>query len=131
MSEGKLGSRSPFPPNLYHWYHALALYSARRYEDSIGVLKEARALDRWAHALLAACYAQTDRLSEARSEAQAFVRERCRELNESGEALPANALELVRARADRYRNSNDREHFLDGLRKAGLGRALRAPIGRG
>ena len=122
---------NPFPPNLYHWYHALALYSAHRYEDSISVLKEARPLDRWAHALLAACYAQTDRLSEAGSEAQAFVRERSRELSENGEALPTNALELVRARADRYRNPNDREHFLDGLRKAGLGRAVRAPIGRG
>jgi tetratricopeptide (TPR) repeat protein len=122
---------NPFPPNLYHWYHALALYSARRYEDSIGVLKEGRALDRWAHALLAACYAQIDRPSEAHSEAQAFVRERCRELSENGEALPVHTLDLVRARADRYRNPNDREHFLDGLRKAGLGRALRAPLGRG
>jgi Tfp pilus assembly protein PilF len=119
---------NPFPPNLYHWYHALAFYSARRYEDAIKVLKEARALDRWAHALLAACYAQTDRLSEARSQAQAFVRERCRELSQNGEAVPENPLELVRARADRYRNSDDREHFLDGLRKAGLGRALRAEV---
>src|ERR1051326_890814 len=116
------------PPNLYHWYHALALYSAHRYGDSIGVLREARAPDRWAHALLAACYAQIDRLSEARSEAQAFVRERCRELSEIGEAWPANTLELVRTRADRYRNPDDREHFLDGLRKAGLGGVLRAPI---
>src|SRR5262249_10839534 len=119
----------PFPPNLYHWYHALALYSARRYDDSIRVIEEARPPDRWAHALLAACYAQIGRLSEARSEAQAFVRERSRELSENGDALPANTLGLARARADRYRNPDDREHFLDGLRKAGLGGALPGSTG--
>ena len=96
---------NPFPPNLYHWYHALALYSGKEYEQAAKALMEMRALDRWAHALLAACYAQMDRLSEARSEAEAFVRERNRELNENDEALPANTLDLVRARADRYRES--------------------------
>jgi TolB-like protein/Tfp pilus assembly protein PilF len=111
---------NPFPPNLYHWYHALALYSGKEYEQAAKALMEMRALDRWAHALLAACYAQMDRLSEARSEAEAFVRERNRELNENDETLPANTLDLVRARADRYRSPVDREHFLDGLRKAGL-----------
>ena len=33
---------------------------------------------------------------------------------------PANNLDLARVRADRYRNPRDRDHFLDGLRKAGL-----------
>lgn len=67
---------NPFPPNIYHWYHALALYSAREYEQAIKVLREARSSDRWSHALLAACYAQTDRLTEASFEARAFIRER-------------------------------------------------------
>lgn len=111
---------NPFPPNLYHWYHALALYSGREYEQAVKALMEARSLDRWSHGLLAACYAQMGRLGEARSEAGAFVRERSRELNENGDALPANTLDLARARAGRYRDPADREHFLDGLRKAGL-----------
>ena len=111
---------NPLPPNLYHWYHALALYSGHEYEQAVKAIMEIRALDRWAHALLAACYAQMGRLSEARSEAEAFVRERNRELNENDETLPANTLDLALARADRYRNPVDREHFLDGLRKAGL-----------
>src|SRR6185437_12288681 len=105
---------------LYHWYHALALYSGREYEQAVKALMEARSLDRWSHGLLAACYAQMGRLGEARSEAGAFVRERSRELNENGDALPANTLDLARARAGRYRDPADREHFLDGLRKAGL-----------
>ncbi|WP_334516668.1 winged helix-turn-helix domain-containing tetratricopeptide repeat protein [Bradyrhizobium sp. AZCC 1693] len=111
---------NPFPPNLYHWYHALALFSGREYERAVKTLMEARALDRWSHALLAACFAQMDRLGEARSEAEAFVSERCRELNANGKAAPAKTLDLARARAERYRDPTDREHFLDGLRKAGL-----------
>jgi TolB-like protein len=111
---------NPFPPNIYHWYHALALYSAREYEQAIHVLREARSSDRWSHALLAACYAQTDRLTEANFEARAFIRERCLELSENGEAPPRNTLDLARTRANRYRDPVDRDHFLDGLRKAGL-----------
>lgn len=111
---------NPFPPNLYHWYHALALYSGHEYEQAVKALMEARSLDRWSHGLLAACYAQMGRLGEARSEAEAFVRERYREMNANGAVPPTNTLDLVRARAERYRNPVDREHFLDGLRKAGL-----------
>jgi TolB-like protein len=115
---------NPFPPNIYHWYHALALYSAHEYEQAIKVLREARSSDRWSHALLAACYAQTNRLSEASFELRAFVRERGQELSEHGGALPVNTLELARMRAARYRDPSDREHFLDGLRKAGLNGGL-------
>ncbi|WP_245329118.1 winged helix-turn-helix domain-containing tetratricopeptide repeat protein [Bradyrhizobium centrolobii] len=111
---------NPFPPNLYHWYHALALYSGHEYGLAVKALMEARSLDRWSHGLLAACYAQMGRLGEARVEAEAFVRERSRELNENGDALPANTLDLAQARAGRYRDPADREHFLDGLRRAGL-----------
>jgi TolB-like protein len=111
---------NPFPPNLYHWYHALALYSGHEYEQAVRALMEARSLDRWSHGLLAACYAQMGRLGEARSEAEVFVREHCREMNANGEVPPASTLDLARARAERYKNPVDREHFLDGLRKAGL-----------
>ncbi|MCZ0738099.1 winged helix-turn-helix domain-containing tetratricopeptide repeat protein [Phreatobacter sp. AB_2022a] len=115
---------NPFPPNIYHWYHALALYSAREYDEAINVLKEARSSDRWSHALLAACYAQTGRANEAGIEARTFIRERCLELSENGEAQPSNTLDLVRKRANRYRDPLDRDHFLDGLRKAGLSDGL-------
>jgi TolB-like protein/Tfp pilus assembly protein PilF len=111
---------NPFPPNLYNWYHALALYSGQEYEQAVKAVIEARSLDRWSHGLLAACYAQMGRLGEARSEAEAFVRERYRELNATGAIPPANTLDLVRVRAERYRNPVDRDHLLDGLRKAGL-----------
>jgi hypothetical protein len=35
--------------------------------------------------------------------------------------VPADPLDLARVRAERYRDPRDRKHFLDGLRKAGLG----------
>ena len=110
---------NPFPRSLCLWYHALALYSGREYEQAVKALKEMRSLDRWSRGLLAACYAQTGRLDEARSELDAFIGERERELNERG-APPWTRLDLARSRADRYRNALDHEHFLDGLRKAGL-----------
>lgn len=111
---------NPFPPNLYHWYHALALYSGHEYEQAIKALLEARAFDRWSYGLLAACHAQIGRLDRARSEAETFVSERRRELAANGQAAPPNTLDLAQVRAERYRNLADREHFLDGLRKAGL-----------
>jgi predicted Zn-dependent protease len=111
---------NPFPPNLYHWYHALALYSGREYEQAVKALREVRVLDRWSHGLLAACHAQMGQLGDARSEVEKFVSERCRELTANGQTAPASTLDLARSRAERYRDRADREHFLDGLRKAGL-----------
>jgi TolB-like protein/Flp pilus assembly protein TadD len=114
---------NPFSPNLYHWYHALALYSGRRYRDAIEALKQAHPLHGWSHGLIAACYARIGMRDEARTELNRFVEERHRELRESGEPIPADPLDLARVRAERYRESRDRKHFLDGLRKAGLGEA--------
>jgi TolB-like protein/Tfp pilus assembly protein PilF len=112
---------NPFPPNLYHWYHALALYSGRRYREAIATLKEARAFHCWSRGLLAGCYAQLGLHKEARSALNTFVRQRHLELRQNGEPIPANDLKLARIRADRYRRAGDRKHFIDGLRKAGLG----------
>jgi TolB-like protein/Tfp pilus assembly protein PilF len=112
---------NPFPPNLYHWYHALALYAGRRHRDAIEALKQTRSLHCWAHGLLAACHAQIGMREEARSELNRFIRERHLELRQNGEPIPINDLDLAQIRADRYRRAPDRKHFLEGLRKAGLG----------
>lgn len=111
---------NPFPPNLYHWYHALALYSGRRYREAIAALKQVRTFHCWSHGLLAACYARLGMHKEARSALNAFVKQRHLELRQNGDPAPANALELARVRSDRYRRAGDRKHFIDGLRKAGL-----------
>jgi TolB-like protein/Tfp pilus assembly protein PilF len=112
---------NPFPPNLYHWYHALALYAGRRHRDAIEALKQARSLHCWSHGLLAACYAQIGLRDEAKSAIGRFVRERYLELRQNGIPVPLDDLDLARTRADRYRKPGDRRHFIDGLSKAGLG----------
>jgi len=112
---------NPFPPNLYHWYHALALYSGRQYQAAIEALQGARSLHCWSYGLRAACHARIGRLDAARSDLNRFVRERHRELRENGEPVPIDDLDLAGTRAERYRHAADRRHFLDGLRKAGLG----------
>ena len=112
---------NPFPPRWYHWYQALACYSARDYDQAVGAIKQIRPLDRWFHAYLAACYAQMDRMEEARAEIAVFVKARQRELLEArSEPLRAQTLDLALERASRYRNKADRDHLLDGLRRAGL-----------
>jgi TolB-like protein/Flp pilus assembly protein TadD len=112
---------NPFSPNQYHWYHALALYSGGQYHDAIEALREARSLHCWSHGLLAACYAQIGMRDEARLELSRFVTQRMLELRQNGEPVPVNDLDLARSRAEKYRKAGDRTHFLEGLRKAGLG----------
>jgi TolB-like protein len=111
---------NPFPPEWYHWYRALAYFSGRSYEEAIHAFKEIRSLDRWGHAYIAACHAHLKELEEARTEVSIFVDARRRELLERGEAFPSQTLELARVRANRYRIQADRDHLLEGLRKAGL-----------
>ena len=111
---------NPFPPSWYHWYRALMEYSSRQYDEAARSINRIRPPDRWHRALLAACYAQLDRTDEARTEITAFVEVRRRELEERGEPMPADTIELASFRANRYRQQGDRDHFLDGLRRAGL-----------
>jgi adenylate cyclase len=110
----------PFHPEWYDWWRALALYSARRYDEAIQAIKGLQDLDRWHHAYLAACYGQLGRLEEARATAELFIEIRTRELQERGLKAPANSLALAQERAARYRVEADRDHLLEGLRLAGL-----------
>jgi adenylate cyclase len=111
---------NPFPPPNYHWYHGLALYSAREYGQAILAVKQIRVLDRWHHGLLAMCYSQMGRMDEAGAEIAQFMEAPERNEILAGDPLPTDILELVNERANRYRIEADRDHILDGLRKAGL-----------
>ena len=111
---------NPFPPEWYHWFFALILFSGRRYEEAIGAINQIRVLDRWHHAYRAACLAQLGRTEEAQHEVQTFVTMREKELASLGQSLPINRLDLAQDRADRYRLKTDRDHFLDSLRTASL-----------
>jgi hypothetical protein len=59
-------------------------------------------------------------VEEARIETELFLTIRTKELLETGEQIPDNPLELVSFETDLFRSSADKNHFLDGLRKAGV-----------
>ena len=101
-------------------YQALVEYSSHRYDEAAKSINRCRPHDRWHRAFLAACCAQMGRMDEAHIEIAAFIEVRRRELEERGEQMPVDTIELASFRANRYRQQADRDHFLDGLRRAGL-----------
>jgi tetratricopeptide (TPR) repeat protein len=111
---------NPFPGRWYHWYRGFALYSARDYEQAIGAFKEISLVHSRSHAYLAACYAQLGRIDEARAALALFEKVCDAERIKFGEKMPATCADVAREWAERYRNPEDRDHLLDGLRKAGL-----------
>lgn len=102
---------NPFHPAWYLYSIGEAHYQARDYEQAIAPLKAAiarfpRFITPRRH--LAATYAQMGRLEEARDEVATLLK-----------IDPNLSVSLYRAQLP-YQRSEDREHYLDGLRKAGL-----------
>jgi TolB-like protein/Flp pilus assembly protein TadD len=98
---------NPFYPDQYLWHLGGAYFNLKRYEDAVDTLlcmhnpTEGRRL-------LAASYGQLGRTSEAREQAAKVL-----------EAHPSFSLERwASIQPDKY--SEDVEHFVDGLKKAGL-----------
>ena len=98
---------NPFYPDQYLWHLGGAYFNLKRYEDAVDTLlcmhnpTEGRRL-------LAASYGQLGRTSEAREQAAKVL-----------EAHPNFSLERwASVQPDKY--SEDVEHFVDGLKKAGL-----------
>jgi len=112
------------PLHLAMYYSVLgnALYFTGRYEDSVRAFKQCEAVGALNHANLAAAYAKVGRIEEARSEARKFVEVRQRQLKTDSKPVPNSDLELVAPKIERFRRQADRDHFLDGLREAGLSR---------
>ena len=110
------------PLHLTTYYSVLgnALYFTGRFEDSVRTFKRCEAVGALNHANLAAAYGQVGRIEEARSEARKFVEVRRRQLETDSKSVPTSDLELVTPKIERFRRQADRDHFLDGLRKAGL-----------
>ncbi len=99
---------NPTPPNWYWELLGLALYTLSRYAEAAKALERATARRPYTCRFLAACYAQMGRLSEAR----ALVSESLRQ--QPGFTLRAWAT------VEPFESHVDREHMLDGMRKAGL-----------
>jgi len=102
---------NPYHRAFYLWFVGLAYYMNRQYERAIEPLKDAieRSPNFVApHRHLAACYGQLGRIEEARAEFAAI-----RKLD------PDLTIASVTSKTA-YKYPADLEHYLDGLRKAGL-----------
>jgi adenylate cyclase len=102
---------NPFHPAWYLYSIGEAHYQARDYEQAIAPLKTAiarfpRFITPRRH--LAATYAQLGRLEEARDEVATLLK-----------IDPTLSISMYRQQLP-YQRTEDRDHYLDGLRKAGL-----------
>jgi adenylate cyclase len=100
---------NPLGPNWYAWNLGLAYYHAGQYEKAIAALKPLLHLG-WVSVprRLAASYAQLGRLDEARAQAAEALK------------LDPDFSIATFTKTQSYKNPTDLEHYLDGLRKAGL-----------
>jgi tetratricopeptide (TPR) repeat protein len=115
-----LGKRlNPFDTRWVPWYGGIACFTARRYEEAIASLKQARDPINELRGWLAASYAHAGRLPEARAMLEEFLR-----LAESDMAVfPGRRLkdwEPYWHGALEYQDQKDFDHLFDALRKAGL-----------
>jgi tetratricopeptide (TPR) repeat protein len=102
---------NPYYPDVYLHFQAQALYQLRRYQEAVEVLRRRLARNPStdvSRVLLAASYGQLDRFEDARHEWQEVFR-----LN------PDYSLDH-RRKVLPYKNAEDFEVIVDGLRKAGL-----------
>jgi adenylate cyclase len=97
-----------FDPTWYWPTLGTAHFIARRYDDAIAALGRSPTMPYWAQAYMAACYALTDRSEQARDCAAAVLR-----------LQPDFSLARFAAK-ESFKHAADRQHLLDGMRKAGL-----------
>ena len=96
---------NPFHPVYYLWPLGEAYYMAKRYNEALIPLREAANRAQKARWGLVATYAQLDRMEEAKQVLKELL------IKEPQASLK---------REQWYKNAEDEEHWLDGLRKAGL-----------
>jgi adenylate cyclase len=99
---------NPASPRWYAWNLGMAYYLARRYEDAVTALGRGRPLSAAAYRWLAASYGQLGRELDAKAAAEEY-------LKRTPDFSLAGDLEMIA-----FQHAEDREHYADGLRKAGL-----------
>jgi adenylate cyclase len=102
----------PFHSHIAPQWLGLANYALKQYREAQRWLLESTGRapnQQYNHAWLAATYAQLGQLDDARREAAEVLR-----IN------PKYTITGTQRRVSVYKRSEDMEHFVDGLRKAGL-----------
>ena len=105
----------------FNWYLGQAYYSGRRYEEAIHALESLRNPVAFVRSWLVAGLAQAGKENEAKRAAGEFVTTAETELAGIGVPIPRSWTEFISARCP-FKHDADLQHFLDGLRKAGLPR---------
>jgi len=116
----ELGRRlNPFDTRWVPWDKGIVCFTARRYDEAITALRQARDPINEVRGWLAASYAQAGRLEEARATLEEFLR-----VAETDMAVfPGRRLkdwEPYWHGAFEYRDQKDFDHLFEALRKAGL-----------
>jgi TolB-like protein/tetratricopeptide (TPR) repeat protein len=111
--------QNPFDLYWVPWVKGIALFTARRYEEAVSVLKQIPEPINEIRGWLAASYAHADRLTEAKASLDEFLRvAKCDMAVYPGDRL--KDWEPYWHCALEYRDQRDFDHLFDGLRKAGL-----------
>jgi tetratricopeptide (TPR) repeat protein len=109
----------PFGNSVTEWYLGVAYFITRRYREAIGALKGSRAGLAEVQAWLAAAYAQAGLTEKAEVAGAAYMQAAIEEMKGNDVEPPASWIEFLAERCP-FLNKDDMEHFVDGLRKAGL-----------
>jgi len=107
------------PFGKYNWSLGTAYYAMRRYDEAKVKLQSLHSPAEIMLVWMAAVYAQEGDIEKAKGQAAKVVANVEEKLNLLGAPLPQNWLGFVDERWP-FKHSEDREHFLGGLRKAGL-----------
>jgi TolB-like protein len=103
-----MARHDPFLPAWYWELRGVALFVERRYEELIAGMRRKSVMAYPDHAYVAAAYAYLGRDEEARAEVAEVLRKK-----------PDFSIRAY-AKQEPYKNSADRNHLLEGMRKAGL-----------
>jgi adenylate cyclase len=99
---------NPAAPRWYAWNLGAALYLARRYDDVVSALRKGTPLSAMAYRWLAAAYGQLGREQDAKAAAEEYLKRR-------PDFSLASHLGILP-----FQHAADREHYAEGLRKAGF-----------
>jgi adenylate cyclase len=119
LSFDRAARLNPLAPNWINWLRGIAYYTAHRYADAIRSLKSIGSPMNEVRGWLAASYAQSGKLDQARTALEAFMRAASAEMTN----CPPRKLTAWRPywrAAIPYTQTADEAHLLDGLRMAGL-----------
>ncbi len=121
LTQLELSTRiNPFQAEWVDWVKGMAYFTARRYDDAIGILRTIKDPVNEVRGWLAASYAGAGRYDEARATLTVFLRIAEDDMVEFPGHVPDAWKNYWRGIAVQYQDEADFEHLYDALTKSGL-----------